>query len=260
MLNFLRTLFPLLISTSIVLALTFMAPDYIESTGFHSDAAPWEAFFSTFGLLYAIIVGFLLVTVLNRYGALVDAHEEELNAVEDVRDFLVYLDGDQDVAIANVKRELSGYIHSVSEKEWPAMVKKGWMNSDTSSELYNVMRAVDKIIVTNESDRVSLESIMAKVSDLTSLRTRRISLSNQRLPSRLNLLIGFMSLALISAMILVGGKNVILHMAMVGTISFSVHLLHMIITDLDRPFAGIWKIDKRPLDELKKTFDHNLSE
>ncbi len=255
MANLFRTFLPLLFSTALALALAFMAPDWIQPTGYNSNAAPWEAFFSTFGLLYAIIAGFLLVTVLGRHGDLSDACESELNAVEDIRDFLVYLDGDQEIAKANVKKKLYEYVRSVSEKEWPAMVKKNWMNSDTSEELYNVMRAVDKIIVTNESDRVSLHSVMQKISDLTSLRTKRISLSNQKLPSRLRWLIGLMSLLLVIAIILVGGTNPFLHIGMVVSISVSVHLLYLIITDLDKPFTGVWNIDKRSLEEVKKAFE-----
>ncbi|TNE47382.1 MAG: DUF4239 domain-containing protein [Deltaproteobacteria bacterium] len=259
MLNVLRTVIPLIVSTVLALALTVVAPNLIAPSSFNSDVAPWEAFFSTFGLLYAIIAGFLLVTVLGRHSDLSNACEGELNAVEDVRDFLVYVDGDQEAELHEVKRQLYEYVCSVANEEWPVMTKKGWMSSDTSKELYDVMKAVDKIQVTNESDRVSLQAIMHKIADLTSLRTQRLSLAKQSLPPRLRWLTALMSVILVVALILIGGRNTYLHMGMVASVSFSTHLLYLIIADLDDPFKGSWNIDKRPFEEVKKRFESELN-
>ena len=254
MFKMLKTVFALSISVGGVLVLTFIASDYIS---FSAQGGPdhWDSFFSVFGMLYAIISGFLLVDVLGRYNDLSNTFEGELNAVEDVRDFLIYVDGEQDAVKLEVKKRLSAYIRSISRKEWPAMIKGKALNSDTSEELYNVMKAVDKIEVTNESDRVALGSLIDRISDLTTLRTKRISLANQKLPSRLKLLTFFMSVILVLGMILVGAKELSLHMGMVGSVTFAVHLLYMIIVDLDKPFNGTWRIDKTPLDAVEKAFE-----
>jgi uncharacterized membrane protein len=55
-----------------------------------TDVSSWSSFFNVFGVIFAIIAGFLLVTVLSRYSNLNQTIEDELNAVESVRDFLVY--------------------------------------------------------------------------------------------------------------------------------------------------------------------------
>jgi hypothetical protein len=42
-------------------------------------------------VIYAIVAGFLLMGVVRRYSSLSNAIEAELNAVECLRDYLVYL-------------------------------------------------------------------------------------------------------------------------------------------------------------------------
>lgn len=254
MLNMLRTFFPLLLSTGAALFLTHAASDFVSYLGPGKELAPWSPFFSIFGMVYAIISGFLLVNVLGRYSNLTNTFEAELNAVEDIRDFLVYVDGEQEESKQEIREALLTYIRSVAGKEWKAMSRFVALDSDTSEELYAVMRAVNKLRLTNESDRVALRSLMEKLSELTTLRTQRISLAKQKLPPRLKLLTFFMSLGLIAAMILVGAGNVLIHMGMVGFITIAVHLLYMIISDLDQPFSGVWNIDKSPLEKIQKSF------
>jgi hypothetical protein len=53
--------------------------------------------FTDFGVIFAVVAGFLPVTVLNRYRNLNHALEDELNAIEPVRDFLVYLEDCQHI-------------------------------------------------------------------------------------------------------------------------------------------------------------------
>ena len=65
------------------------------------------------------------------------------------------------------------------------------MDSDTSEELYEIMRKSKKISVDTESDGVVFTAIVENISDITKLRTRRIALANERLPPRLKFLMIF---------------------------------------------------------------------
>ena len=80
-----------------------LARRQIHYEGIVEDVSAWGVFFTVFGVVYAIVARFLLVSVLTRYGALSQTIEDELNAVESIRDFLVYFSGEQDApARANV--------------------------------------------------------------------------------------------------------------------------------------------------------------
>ena len=90
-------LLPIIVSTlaAMSIALWLNVGDYTASVS--KGLAPWEEFYSVFGMIYAIVSGFLLVEVLNRFNKLSEVVEAELNAISDVRDFLLYVDGQEDI-------------------------------------------------------------------------------------------------------------------------------------------------------------------
>ena len=248
-------LLPIIVSTlaAMSIALWLNVGDYTASVS--KGLAPWEEFYSVFGMIYAIVSGFLLVEVLNRFNKLSEVVEAELNAISDVRDFLLYVDGQEDIK-QSVKKELQEYVHSVATVEWSTMNDDyAVLNSDTSKELYDVMHAVNKVEVNNESDREALHFLISEMSSITSLRTERISIANQQLPPRLKHLLVYMSLVLIAAFVINAGMEPWIHCFMVGSITACVHLLYIVIADLNTPFTGLWTISVSPLIDLYLTFD-----
>ena len=156
-----------------------------------------------------------------------------------------------------IRDALSAYAYSLLNHEWPEMSDPNEaMDSDTSEELYEIMRKSKKIPVGTDADSIVFSAIIDNISDITKLRTRRIALSNERLPPRLKLLMIFMSLVLIAAFILMGVQNMYIHVTILVSVSISINLLYMIIQDLDHPFYGIWNINRRPLEELVQRFSN----
>ena len=251
-----KIIIPLIVSGAFSALLLLSVKEYVQYQGIFDDVAAWSAFFSVFGIVYAIVAGFLLVTVLTKYSDLSLVIENELNAIETVRDFLTYLhDTNKDVK-NNIKNALSHYTSSLLNKEWPEMSDpREPMDSDTSDELYEIMRKSKEIAVERESDGVVFTAIIENISDITKLRTRRIALANEKLPPRLKILIIFMSIVLIAAFILLGVQNIYTHIAIIVSLSIAIHLLYMVIDDLDHPFYGIWNISRLPLEALVNRFD-----
>ena len=252
---------PLAISALLIAFVGLMLRSHLRYEGIETDLSSWGSFFNVFGVIFAIVAGFLLVTVLNRYSNLNQTIEDELNAVESVRDFLVYLDDCQQKSeIDKIKRALEIYVKSVANTEWAEMSAPAIpMNSDTSEELYEVMRSGKRIKVIEERDNIVLSALIETISEITKLRTRRIALANERLPPRLRALMLFMSTTLVGAFVFLGVQGIFEHIYMLVTLTVSIHLLYMVIEDLDHPFYGIWNIRRGPLDELVKRFEQDVS-
>jgi hypothetical protein len=250
---------PLVISALLIAFVGLMLRSHLRYEGIETDLSSWGSFFNVFGVIFAIVAGFLLVTVLNRYSNLNQTIEDELNAVESVRDFLVYLDDRQQSEIDKIKRALEIYVKSVANTEWAEMSAPAIpMNSDTSEELYEVMRSGKGIKVSEERDNIVLSALIETISEITKLRTRRIALANERLPPRLRVLMLFMSTTLVGAFVFLGVQGIFAHIYMLVTLSVSIHLLYMVIEDLDHPFYGVWNIRRGPLDELVKRFEQDV--
>ena len=255
-----RILAPLFLSALSAGALLLLIKPYVQYEGIFEDLAIWGIFFSVFGIVYAIVAGFLLVTVLTKYSDLSQTIENELNAIETVRDFLTYLEDIPAETKRNTLVALSNYSASILDKEWGEMSSAVEpMDSDTSEELYEIMRKSKRMTPHSETDNIVFTSIIENISDITKLRTKRIALANDRLPPRLRLLMTFMSIVIITAFMLLGVKSIYTHLAIIISLTVSIHLLYMIIEDLDHPFFGIWNINKRPLDELVTRFKKDIS-
>jgi len=251
----LSTLLPLLGSTTVAVVATVLISNGGITENVSGSKAPWEEFYSVFGMIYAIVSGFLLVEVLNRFNNLSEVVESELNAIGDVRDFLIYMDGQEDKK-KTVNRELQEYVHSVATVEWHDMNDdRAALNSDTSKELYDIMYAVNELEINNESDRSALHFLINELSSITTLRTQRISIANHSLPPQLKHLLLFMSAVLVIAFMINTTPVLWVQCFMVGSITACVHLLYLVIADLDHPFTGLWTINVRPLIELQNSFD-----
>ena len=257
--KFFRTGLYLVISAFLSLCALLLLRTHIQYEGIVEDLSSWNSFFNVFGVVYAIVAGFLLITVLNRYSALNQTIEDELNAIESIRDFLVYFDDTQRDAKFSLMQALANYTRSFSKREWHDMSDPhNPMNSDTSEELYELMRKGKAIQITGENDNVVFSALVENISELTKLRTRRIALSNERLPTRLRILMLFMSLVLAGSFILLGVRGVLPHVFMLVTLVISIHLLYMVIEDLDHPFFGVWNVNKAPLEELLSRFEDEV--
>ena len=68
----------------------------------------------------------------------------------------------------------------------------------------------------------------------------------------------FMSVALVAGFVLLGVRGVYAHVYMTVSLSISIHLLYMVIDDLDHPFYGVWNINRAPLEELVIRFEEEL--
>ena len=171
-----KALWPLLFSSILSIAGAGIVRSVVDYEGIGDDVSAWGAFFTVFGVIYAIIAGFLLLDVLGRYGELARTCEAELNAVECIRDFLVYLEANQPEIGIRIRRSLRDYVASVSMTEWPQMCDAaGDTDSDTSEELYALMRVVNEVEVKTEADQVVLTALIDKIAEITTKRTERLS-------------------------------------------------------------------------------------
>ncbi len=252
----LRIAAPLILAAAVSVVLVALLRPYSVYPGATQDISSWGAFFTVFGVIYAIVAGFLLVTVLGRYSSLCQTLEDELNAIESIRDFLVYFETEHRPAALELRHSLAHYARSMADPEWHEMsdpLKP--TNSDTSPELYDVMRRTARLPVASNRDCTVLAAVIESVAELAKLRTRRISLANERLPLRLRILLVFMSFALVVGFFFVAVDSFLAHVFMASTLTVSVYLLYWIIEDLDHPFFGVWNVNRAPLDELVARFE-----
>jgi len=218
------------------------------------DIGAWEVFFNIFGTVYAVIAGLILVDEFQRHSQLKEKLELELNGIQDIRDFLDYMDvvcksdseqEEQLIAKAKIRHALFSYCMSILSKDWPLMQQgKRNLDSDTTMELRELMFKINTLVIgkDNESDKVGLRSMMNLVADITTLRTQRITLVNTAVPVQLKYLIYLMGVVLVLGIMLLGIHNIYLHLLLTFFSSSIILIIYLLFEDLHRPFEGQWKI------------------
>jgi len=231
---------------------------YLKYTNITIDIGSWGVFYTVFGVLYAIIVGFILISELDKFDSLSEAIDTEINEIQNVRVLLKYFGESQKDVINNVRKALLNYVNSIYITEWEKMGSKKTL-PEFSDELENVIESVSYLKSEDENDSIALTSMINKLSGLTVCRTRRISLSNEEIPPPIMKLLIFMSILLILGFIFMGVQNFWIHLFMVWALSTTLQLTINLLTDLNNPFYGIWIVENTNYKGIVGSIDKRIS-
>ncbi len=230
---------------------------YLSTTGFwlSVDFGELRSFFAVFGMIYGIVAGFVLVQVLRNYGDLKSHISAEVNALQDFRDYLGLLDVSPEV-VTRIRSRLTDYVDYVIEAEWPSMGGTKPVDTDTSEQLYDVLVAVHRIEPTNASDDLALKKLIDIFGEVTTHRTQRLVASRDKLPPLLRHLILFLSLVVVVTFTVIPFSNLAFGIALKAVVAFAVSFIYLLITDLNDPFAGAWRISEQLFRELRDRLEH----
>ncbi len=240
--------------STIITGLVILGLSYLLITypGLQIEVGILEVFFGVFGVIYAIVAGFIILALLENYNAIKAHIWAEVNALQDLRDYLIYVDNQNDV-VDEIKGTIKVYVESVIEKEWPQMISSGKMDMDTPAEIYEVMKSINNIEITNRSDAVALGKLIDTVGEITTHRTNRLYESGEKLPFLLMLFIIILSILVIFTFSLLPVQDMITSFLLNGINIFAVVFIYIVIQDLSRPFRGAWSISNEPYRDLLTT-------
>ena len=248
----------LIINIVVGIVVTLLIRNYFFYKNIEIDLGAWSVFYTVYGVLYAIIVGFILVGALGKFDQLKQTVDTEINKLQSVRDFLTYFSENQKDLVNNVRKVLSEYVDSIIKIEWDEMIKKDSM-PEFSKEFGAIIESVSHLKSEDENDSIALTSIMNTLSGLTDCRTKRISLSNEEVPPPIMKLLIFMSIILTLGFIILGVENFWIHIFMIWSLSSTVQLIINLLVDLNNPFVGVWLIDKAHYQGIKESIDERIS-
>ena len=268
----------IIINIIAIVVITLATRHYMFYQNIDIDLASWGVFYATYGILYAIIIGFILVGALGRYEQLKLAVDSEINVIQNIRDFLIYFSDSNSIqraeakdsrseqinVLLNIRQALYTYVKSVYEKEWLEMSDKTEMTDpDSTQELKDIIVSVSKLESQDENDSIALTAIINSLSDLTNHRTKRIYLSNEEIPPPIMKLLIFMSIFLVAGFLILGVQNMWVHLIMIISFSATIQLIINLLTDLNNPFSGIWNIDNERYvalaEKIKSKMDETLT-
>ena len=134
------------------------------------------------GVLYAVVLGYVLVNVYESYST---ADEKVENEASIVIDLLRDAEGLPALQGMLFRKATLDYVDSVIDQEWPYMIENRKFHPDTFERFSDLFHIARKVKCEDEEQRIFLTAIVSKLNELSSTRRERVAVANTRLPDML---------------------------------------------------------------------------
>ena len=208
-----------------------------------------SSFSGVIGILYAIILGYVLVTV---YGNFSDASSAVEKEVTILIDFIRDSEGLPAEDARKLRTATIEYIDAVIDQEWNHMIDTGKYHPVALEKFANLYRITMGVKCKTQEELVFLKEVAGELSDLSSKRFERVSFANTRVPDLLwGLLLGVGGVSFgMSFLFPVESTwlRVVLLCATAGVMTFTTLLIYM----LDRPYNGTLNVKPESLIRVRE--------
>lgn len=221
-----------------VLTTFFLGKIAIRMHPFNSIVESGEgigSYCNVIGVLYAIVLGYVLVNVYESFSLANEKSELEASLVIDLLRDAEGLPGIQSLIYQKATME---YVDSVIDEEWQYMIKNQESHPETFDKFAHLYTLAKRIKCDSDEERIFLQEIIVRLNELSSTRRERVQLASARLPDMLwAMLIGVGAVSFGMCFIFPIENNRIrltLLCATAAVMTFTTLLIYI----LDRPYNG----------------------
>jgi hypothetical protein len=203
----------------------------------HNDVAGF--LFSAVGVLYAVVLGFVVVVVWQKYDGAVANVENEVDAVGNLYHVV---DAYPPAAQAQIRAGLRDYADIVARTEWPAMERDAEIPQLGSYRLEAVSYVVDTFSPTNFKEFAAQQAAIAAEQRLFDARRARLVETVPAVPSILWFALIAGALAMVAFCFIFGVENRPAQLVMTAILVGLIGILFVVIGEFSTPFSGSVRI------------------
>ncbi len=198
----------------------------------HNDVAGF--ILAVVGVLYAVILGFVVVSVWQQFDAAqTNAHQEAITVEVLYNDTFAFGQNAQPL-----HRDLVAYGTSVVQHEWPAIRDYQRGDPRTDALLDKVWADLQAIRTTSSDQNSFLQSSISAVNRLEEERDGRIEDSNRELPFSLWAVLVIGAVITVGFTYFFGVSHIAAHALMVAALSATIGIALFLALSLDLPYSG----------------------
>jgi hypothetical protein len=202
------------------------------ASGEHNDVAGFLG--SVVGVIYAIIVGFMVITLWEQY---VTAGDTVQNETVSLRDLVQFSGAFGPAAQGKIRLLVIRYAESVATVEWQAMAS-GKGSPATQNDFDQLITAVQGLHVQNPTQQEFLATMLTQLDDAGKERQQRLELSGQNIPAVLWVAVLLASVVTLGFCLLFSIKSARLQYIMVASVAVLIGATLVLILLLEFPFSG----------------------
>lgn len=198
----------------------------------HNDVAGF--LFSAVGVIYAVVLGFVVVVVWEKYDTTVANVETEIAAVSDL---YRTVGGLSNPARSQIRADLAAYTNGMIHSEWPLMGNRVMIPKDLAL-LETLAHRVDTYIPKDSGEAEVQQMAMTQLERLFDARRLRLIQSAPSVPMVLWFALVAGALAMLSFAFLFGVENRGAQLVMTAILAGLIAILFIVISEFDEPFNG----------------------
>ncbi len=203
----------------------------------HNDVAGY--LFSAVGVLYAVVLGFVVVVVWQKYDGTVSNVENEVDATGNLYHVVdAYPPGLR----SRIRTGLSAYADIVTRIEWPAMARDQAVPELGATRLEAVSYAVDGLSPANFKQFGAQQAAIADEQRLFDARRARLIATVPAVPTVLWFALVVGALAMVAFCYIFGVENRPAQLMMTAILVGLIGILFVVIEEFSTPFSGSVRI------------------
>lgn len=203
----------------------------------HNDVAGY--LFSAVGVLYAVVLGFVVVVVWQKYDGAVSNVENEVDATGNLYHVV---DAYSPVLRARIRNGLADYADVVTRIEWPAMARNQDVPELGAQRLEAISFAIDTFSPSNFRQFAAQQAAVADEQRLFDARRARIIATVPAVPSVLWFALVAGALAMVAFCYIFGVENRPAQLMMTAILVGLIGILFVVIEEFSTPFSGSVRI------------------
>ena len=203
----------------------------------HNDVAGF--LFSAVGVLYAVVLGFVVVVVWQKYD---DAVSNVENEVDSVANLYHVVDAFPVTSRERIRSGLRAYGETVARIEWPAMNRDQPVPQLGSQQLDTVAHMIDTFSPRNFREFAAQQAAIANEQRLWDARRSRLIESVPAVPSVLWFALIAGALSMVAFCYIFGVENRSAQLMMTAILVGLIGMLFVVIEEFSTPFSGSVRI------------------
>jgi hypothetical protein len=199
----------------------------------HNDVAGFV--FSVIGVIYAVVLGFVVVIVWEKFDSTNDHVQIEAAAASDLYRTVGGLDPSFSTKL---RRQIVAYAHHEIDIEWPLMAQNALPHAGMSGGLEDIVSEIDHYQPKGPAQLNVHQMALGDAERLLDARRQRISDTTPSVPELLWFALICGAVATLGFSYLFGVENRRAQLIMTGTLAGVVAILFVVIHEFDSPFSG----------------------
>jgi hypothetical protein len=202
--------------------------------------------FAVIGVLYAVLLAFVVIISWERFHDAETALAAEGGAAATIYRLAGGLD---EASAATLRANLSAYLKSVLDDEWPAMVR-GHSSAATTRVLSDLYDQVIRYPVANLRDANLQADLLTSLDQVTHARRERLVMAEGTVPPVIWFVLFLGATLTISFTFFFGTENLIAQSCMTGILSMIILATVLVVIALDRPYTGAIVVSSHPIRQV----------